>query len=96
VENGQTNDPTNEFEVVQMLWVDTRVRVDLEGIVIVGGVFKQAVEGIEHFVRKEEKELAGIELASASKRNERLAMPTGKVHHSLDHPPHRTLSLVVS
>lgn len=68
MENGQTNDPTNEFEVVQMLRVDTRVRVDLEGIVIVGRVFKQAVEGIEHFVRKEEKELAGIELASSKQK----------------------------
>jgi hypothetical protein len=29
VENGQTNDPTNEFEVIQMLRVDTGVRIDL-------------------------------------------------------------------
>jgi hypothetical protein len=29
MEDGQTNDTANEFEVVQMFRVDTRMRIDL-------------------------------------------------------------------
>jgi hypothetical protein len=32
------------------------VRVDLEGVVVVGGVFEEAVEGVEHFVGEQEEE----------------------------------------
>ena len=32
------------------------MRVDLEGVVVVCGVLKQAVKGIEHLVGKEEEE----------------------------------------
>jgi hypothetical protein len=41
-----------------MFRIDARVRIDLKGIIIVSGVFKQTIEGIEHFVGKQEKELA--------------------------------------
>ena len=40
MENAQTKAPSDELEVVQMLGIDTRSRVDLEGIVVVGGVFE--------------------------------------------------------
>lgn len=50
VENGQANHPTDELEVVQVLGVDAGVGVDLQGVVIVGGVFEETVEGVEHFV----------------------------------------------
>ena len=40
MEDPQTEAPPDELEVVQMLGVDTRGRVDLEGIVVVGGVFE--------------------------------------------------------
>lgn len=59
VENRQAHNATDEFEVVEMLWVDTRVRIDLEGIVVVRRVLEQAVERIEHLVREEEEELSG-------------------------------------
>lgn len=59
VENGKTDDTADEFEVVQMFWVDTGVRVDLESVVVVGGVFEQAVEGVEHLMGQEEEELSG-------------------------------------
>lgn len=68
VENGQTNDAANEFEVVEMLGVDAGVGVDLKGIVIVGRVLKQAVKGVEHLVRKEEKEFSGTVLVLLPKR----------------------------
>lgn len=56
MEDGQTDYPPNELEVVKMLRVDPRVRVDLEGIIVVSGVFEETIEGIEHFVgQKEEK-----------------------------------------
>ena len=50
MEYSQTNDTPNELEVVQVLIVDSGMRVYLERVVIVSGVFKQAVEGVEHFV----------------------------------------------
>ena len=42
VEDSQTDHATDEAEVVEMLGVDGRVGVDLEGVVVVGRVFKQA------------------------------------------------------
>jgi hypothetical protein len=50
VENGQTNDTTNELEVSKMLGVDAGVGVNLEGVVVVCRVLEQAVEGVEHLV----------------------------------------------
>lgn len=58
MEDRQTNHSTNEFEVVEMFRIDTGVRVDLKGIVVMSGVFEQAVERVKHFVRKQEKELS--------------------------------------
>ena len=51
MENSKTDDTANKLEVVQVLRVNARVRVDLESIVVVRRVFEQAIEGIEHFVR---------------------------------------------
>jgi hypothetical protein len=50
MEDTQTQAPTNKLEVVQMLGIDARCRIDLEGIVIMSGIFKETVEGIEHFM----------------------------------------------
>lgn len=50
VEDGQTNDSPNEFEVIEMFRVNAGVRVDLEGVVVVRRVFEEAVERVEHFV----------------------------------------------
>lgn len=58
VENGQTNNATNEFEVVQMLGVDTRMWVNLKCVVVVCGVLEEAVEGVEHLVGEQEEELS--------------------------------------
>ena len=58
MEDGQTNDASNEFEVVEMFGVNAGVWIDLKGIIIVGRVFKQAVERIEHLMREQEKEFA--------------------------------------
>jgi len=60
VEDSQTNNTTNELEVSKMLGVDARVWVNLEGVVVVGRVFEQTVEWVEHFVRKQEEELSVI------------------------------------
>ena len=59
VENGQTNNTTNELEIVQMLGIDARMRIDLECVVVVCGVLEKAVEGVEHLVGKQEEELSG-------------------------------------
>jgi hypothetical protein len=45
-----------------MLGVDARVGINLQSVVVVGGVFEETVEGIEHFVGKEEEEFTEKEL----------------------------------
>jgi hypothetical protein len=50
VEYTEAEAAADELEVVEMLRIDTRSRVNLEGIVVVRRVLKQTVEGIEHFV----------------------------------------------
>jgi hypothetical protein len=58
VEDGQADDPPNELEVVEVLWVHTRRRGDLKGVVVVRRVLEQAVERVEHLVREEEEEFS--------------------------------------
>ena len=58
MEDGQADYSSDEFEVVQMLRVDARVRIDLQGIVVVSRVLKKAVERIKHFMRQQEKKLS--------------------------------------
>jgi hypothetical protein len=58
VENGQTDHAADEFKVAEMLGVDAGVRVDLESIIVVGGVFEKAVERVEHFVGEQEEEFS--------------------------------------
>jgi len=40
MENGQSDDTTDESEVVQMLRIDTRVRVDLQCVIVVSRVLE--------------------------------------------------------
>lgn len=64
VENSKADDPANELEVVEMLRVDPRVGINLQGIIIVRGVFEETVEGIEHFVGEKEEEFTAQLLVS--------------------------------
>jgi len=56
VEDGQTNNTSNELEIVQVLRVDAGMRIDLEGVVVVRRVFEQTVERVKHLVREQEEE----------------------------------------
>jgi hypothetical protein len=58
VEDGQTDDTANEFEVIEMLRVDARMGIDLKGVVVVSRVLKQTVEGVKHLVREQEEKLS--------------------------------------
>lgn len=58
MEDSQTDHAANKFEVVEMLRINSRVRVDLKGVVVVSGVFEEAVEWVEHFVGQEEEKLS--------------------------------------
>ena len=40
MEDAKADTTPDELEVVEMFWVDCRCRVDLEGVVIVCGVFE--------------------------------------------------------
>ena len=58
MEYSQTDNTSNELEVVEMLGIDARMRVDLKSVVVVCGVLEKTVEWVEHFVRQQEKELS--------------------------------------
>lgn len=57
-ENGKAHNTTNEPKVVQMLGIDTRMRIDLQCVIVMSRIFKQAVERIEHFMREQEEEFS--------------------------------------
>jgi hypothetical protein len=94
VENGQTNNTTNELEVVQMFRVDAGVRVDLESVVVVCWLFEQTVEGVEHFVGKQEEEFSVFMLAVIFP--DLITMHTEKDLRSPVRLLHRIWSLVAS
>lgn len=50
MEDTKTQASSNKFEVIQVLRVDTRRRINLEGIVIVRGVLEETVEGVKHLM----------------------------------------------
>ena len=58
MEDSKTDNPSNEFEIVEMFRVDTRMRVDLQGIVVMGRVLEQTIKRVEHFMREQEEELS--------------------------------------
>jgi len=84
VEDTQTKNSTNELEVVQMFRVDSRVGVDLEGVVVVCRVFEQTVEGVEHFMREQEEELSAGRYDDISAGS--LVIPTLNITY-LERPP---------
>jgi hypothetical protein len=70
MEDSQTDHSANELEVIEMLGVHTRVGINLQCIIIVGGVFEETVERVEHFVREEEEKFTrevSIENESSNK-----------------------------
>lgn len=74
VEDSQTNHSADELEVIEMLGVHARVGINLQGIIIVGRVFEETVERVEHFVREEEEEfterVSKLSLLPAKKKKE--------------------------
>ncbi len=50
MEYSQSHDPSYKLEIIEMLGIDARVGIDLEGVIIVGRVLEQTVERIEHLV----------------------------------------------
>jgi hypothetical protein len=53
-----SNEPPDELEIQQMIWIDVRGWVNLQAVVVLIGVFKKAVHWIEHFMRQEKKPLS--------------------------------------
>jgi hypothetical protein len=56
--DGETDCSADELEVVEVLGVDGRVGVELEGVVALLGVLEEAEGGVEDGVGEEEEELA--------------------------------------
>lgn len=51
------NEASDEAEVRKVVGVDGGSRVDLQTVVVLAGVFKQAVHGVEHLVGQQEEPL---------------------------------------
>lgn len=51
------NEAANEAEVGEVIWVDGRRRVDLQTVVALSCVLKQAVHGVQHLMGQEEEPL---------------------------------------
>jgi hypothetical protein len=68
-----------------VLGVDARMWIDLEGVVVVGRVFEQAVEGIEHFVREEEEEFSVTIVSVVASMLPIMLGHTLRDHHSPNH-----------
>lgn len=47
--------PSNEAEVGQVVWVDGGGGVDLQTVVVLSGILKQAVHWVQHFMRQQEE-----------------------------------------
>lgn len=58
MENGQTDYSSNKPEIVKMFRIDSRVRVYLKGVIVMGRILEQAIERIKHFVREQKEELS--------------------------------------
>jgi len=50
VKNREPNHSADKLEVIKMLGVDPRMRIDLEGVIIVCGILEKTIERIKHFV----------------------------------------------
>jgi len=73
-----------------MFRVDSRVRVYLEGVIVMGRILKQAVERVEHLVREQEEELSTHWLAMRKTPRRRDLIHTLTTHHNPNHPHHQT------
>lgn len=51
------NEPPDELEIQQMIWIDVRGWVNLQAVIVLIGIFKKTVHWIEHFMGQEEKPL---------------------------------------
>lgn len=71
MENGETEATSDELEIVQVFWVDTRCWIDLKGIVVRGRVLKQAVKRVEHLVREQEEEFT-VKMNLSEMKNARI------------------------
>ncbi len=58
MEYSEADHTANKFKVIEMLGINAGMRINLQSVIIVCGVFEQAVKRIEHLVRKQEEELS--------------------------------------
>lgn len=51
------DEASDEAEVCEVVGIDGRGRVDLQTVVVLAGVFKQTVHGVQHLVGQQEEPL---------------------------------------
>lgn len=51
------NEASNELEVLEVIRVDVRGRVDLQTVVVLSSILKKTVHGIQNLVGQQEKPL---------------------------------------
>lgn len=92
VENRKANNSPDELEIVQVLWVDAGVRVNLQCVIIVCRVLKETIERIEHFMREKEEILARLTIGvsgSVQIKRKIISRHTEKAHRNPNHPHRR-------
>jgi hypothetical protein len=58
MEDRETQTTPNELEIAQMIRIDARSRVDLEGVVIMRRILKQTVTWVKNLMGEEEEPLS--------------------------------------
>ena len=63
MENGQADNSANKLEVIEVLRVDARMRINLKGVIVVRGILEETVERIKHLMRKQKEEFPAIQVS---------------------------------
>lgn len=89
------DEAANEAEVGEVVGVDGGGRVDLQAVVVLASILKEAVHGVEHLVRQEEEPLPGAKgresAVTSSSRSRGTQGPHpggGDSHGPAQHTPH--------
>ena len=93
MENGKADTTADKLEIVQVLGINARCGIDLEGIVVLGRVLEQKAEGVVHLVREEEEEFSAAKSIKSPARKRQMRVPRGDIiiptffTIELDHQP---------
>lgn len=59
VENSHTDDAADKVEVGEVVWIDSRIRIDLQSVYVFAGVKEEPVVRVEHLVAQQVEPFSG-------------------------------------